>query len=75
MGRMIRQVDRIATRGEDGREVMVDVFQEFTESQALGREAEWLPGLKQFSVSGRLVTLLEDGAYQIVETGELLEPR
>lgn len=66
-------IDRVATRGEDGRTVIVEVWQEFTESVAMGRDPEWLDGLKRATLSdGSHVNYRSDGSYEVVQTGERL---
>lgn len=66
-------VERIPTRGEDGRTVLVEIWQEFVESSAMGRDPEWLPGLKAAILAdGTKVNYRGDGSYQVVQTGEKL---
>lgn len=68
-------VERIATKGEDGRTVIIEVWQEFIESVAMGRDPTWLAGLKRATLSdGANVNRRDDGGYEVVETGERLTP-
>ena len=67
------RVDRIGARGEDGRPVTIELWQEFIESAALGRDPEWLPSLLNYRLAdGRTVTKLDDGRFKLTETGETL---
>ena len=68
-------IERIATKGEDGRTVIVEVWQEFTESVAMGRDPEWLSGLLAYRLAnGLVVTRLDYGTFKVGPTDELLIP-
>ena len=68
-------VDRIAARNAAGATVFIDVLREFTESTALGRAPEWLPGMLVYRVAGASrVTQLEDGSFELLPSKKRVRP-
>lgn len=65
--------ERLLAQGEDGRRVVVTVWQEYLRSEAMGRDPEWLEDVLAYTVGDKIaVNRSDDGSFEVVETGEKL---
>ncbi len=65
---MEKLVARHLVEDDEGAQFVVLEFQEFTESRALGRASEWLPGLKRLALeSGAPVNFRSEGQFETLD--------
>ena len=65
-----RELERFMAIDGLGNEYMVLIHQEFIESRAMGREPQWIPGLKSIELSnGDPVNFIDKNTFLIVKSG------